>query len=124
MENRAYKLDSTLNGKSDYHKLTNIYVEIKEKLNLEEPIERISPTLSELENIKSGEDAYFWEAYEINKDEFLTIEIHGCPNKFREAYPIKINEQTIGMTCMDIDLHNAHTRTTKTIDEIVAKYPS
>ena len=125
MNYKKYELNSFLNGREDDYKLTNIYLELRKKLNLRKLVKKSTAPLITLINSNSRLDPYFWEIYRLNKDELLILEIHGSGKAIPWVYSLstKINKKTAGISFLEISLDNPKKGTIKTIEEIIKKYP-
>ncbi len=120
-EPKIYELDDVLNGFNDFHKLKNLYSDLRDNVIGQNPIQECNANIITLNSNGHRGGQYGWELYAIDAS-LLMLEYFGSWKGYgtrRWAPPVKeANLDKVRLT-----IHNSCEELELAIEEVIAKYP-
>lgn len=120
-ELKIYSVNNILKGYTDYHKLSNIYSDLKKEVLTEDPIQESPNNLISIEGTRRS-GSYGWKLFEI-EDSLIMLEYAGEWEGYAHQ---SIDRPAIDkefLSFLNLTIHNSNNTLEDTIEKILSKYP-
>jgi len=119
---RVIEIDDILRGYNDFNKLTNIYLQLRERVFTSEPMQLSRDPLINLKSPNWRGGSYGWELHQTGIG-LCMLEYFCRSDGYSDANQLPKRPGVSSLVELRITIHNDDGSLRKTIDDVVSQFP-